>query len=181
MFEPKPAYQALLGEQAVDLAVEVSRVNVLGHVVLALGREPASRAMLDSSALLSYPEVGVPTVGYPSQRPLRTLCGPSTLFMNSIMARNPIQRVIDATCGTARLLEGASTLVRARDANITPVQLQAIFPDLKRLKVGEIEAFTDISAKFFSGELRVSRSVFGKEMRSLSNPKDDGDTSGVSA
>lgn len=81
------------------------------------------------------------------------------------MAKNPIQRMLDVTYGTARLLEGASTLVRARDANICPQQLQALYPDLKRLEVSEIRAFTDVSAKFFSGELRVSRKIFGKEMR----------------
>lgn len=67
--------------------------------------------------------------------------------------------------GTARLLEGASILVRAKEAEVSVRQLRAVFPDLKSLSDDQINNFTDVSQKFFNGELRVSGTVFNKEMR----------------
>ncbi|MFS8974497.1 hypothetical protein PO002_08310 [Cupriavidus necator] len=73
--------------------------------------------------------------------------------------------LVSKPAGTARLLEGASTLVRAKEAGVSVRQLRAVFPDLKSLSDDQINNFTDVSQKFFNGELRVSGTVFNKEMR----------------
>jgi hypothetical protein len=58
--------------------------------------------------------------------------------------------------GTARLLEGFSTLSRADKAGVSPQQMRAVFSDLKGHSDEQIRGFVGIGQKLVSGEARFA-------------------------
>jgi hypothetical protein len=64
--------------------------------------------------------------------------------------------------GTARLLEGFSTLNRADKANVTPEQMRAIFKDLKGRSDDHIRGFLEISQDLVSGNARFAGNAMPK-------------------
>lgn len=72
--------------------------------------------------------------------------------------------------GTARLLEGFSTLNRADKAGVTPQQMRAVFTDLKDRSDDQIRGFVEISQDLVSGKARFEGNAMPK------SPKDLGPT-----
>ena len=73
--------------------------------------------------------------------------------------------------GTARLIEGHSTLSRAKAANITNDQLRDLYPDLQKATDAEIDGFVELGNKFVKNKVRCKGSAFLKEKKVKSNLK----------
>ena len=81
------------------------------------------------------------------------------------MSLDTVKQVVTNPFGTARLIEGHSTLSRAKGANITNDQLRELYPDLRDTTDAEINGFVDLGNKFVKGEARCNGSAFPKERR----------------
>ncbi|HGM4734129.1 TPA: hypothetical protein ACKPYB_000646 [Stenotrophomonas maltophilia] len=68
--------------------------------------------------------------------------------------------VIDSPNGTARLLSGFSTLKNAADAGVTPSQMRAIFPDLRKYSDATIDGFVQMGSDMTEGKTIVASAVF---------------------
>jgi len=79
------------------------------------------------------------------------------------MSLESAKQVFTNPFGTARLIEGHSTLSRAKAANITNDQLRDLYPDLQKATDAEIDGFVRLGNKFVKGEVRCKGSAFPKE------------------
>jgi hypothetical protein len=75
---------------------------------------------------------------------------------------NTIYDSLSNPLGTARLLEGFSTLNRADKAGVTPQQMRAIFTDLKGRSDDQIRGFVEISQDLVSGKARFEGNAMPK-------------------
>lgn len=82
------------------------------------------------------------------------------------MIRQTIGDVFTAPLGTARLLEGSSTLRRAKEAGLTYAQTCRVFPDAQRYTAEELDAFVLIAGDLVSGEVRFTGDIFEARARS---------------
>lgn len=64
--------------------------------------------------------------------------------------------------GTARLLEGFSTLNRADKARVTPEQMREIFTDLKGRSDDQIRGFVEIAQDLVKGKARFEGKAMPK-------------------
>ncbi len=62
--------------------------------------------------------------------------------------------------GTARLLSGFSTLKNGADAGVTPGQMRAMFPDLRKYNDQKIEGFIELGADLTEGETMIPSAIF---------------------
>ncbi|PIB16938.1 hypothetical protein [Vibrio rotiferianus] len=61
--------------------------------------------------------------------------------------------------GMARLLEGYSTIKRARDANLTDEQIRQVFPDTQKFDSKELDGFMAVGGALVRGGMLVLREV----------------------
>ncbi|HAS6902112.1 TPA: hypothetical protein I7286_18965 [Vibrio parahaemolyticus] len=85
------------------------------------------------------------------------------------MSFETTKQVFKNPFGTARLVEGYSTLNRAKAANITNDQLRALYPDLQKATDNQIDGFVKMGNLFVGGEVRCQGSAFPKEPNANSN------------
>jgi hypothetical protein len=71
-----------------------------------------------------------------------------------------VRDVVSNPMGTARLLEGFSTLRRAEEARITPSQLRVLYPDLARCTDADVQGFMKVGHMLTCGELRLPGRAF---------------------
>ena len=76
------------------------------------------------------------------------------------MALNVLRDVVSNPMGTARLLEGFSTLRRAEAAGISVPQLRALYPDLALCSDADIHGFTKVAGLLSIGKLRLCGRLF---------------------
>ncbi|GAB0079414.1 hypothetical protein TOC8171_48200 [Pseudomonas syringae] len=76
------------------------------------------------------------------------------------MIVNTLIDTVRAPMGTARLLEGHSTLQRARDANLTCDQIRTVFPDVADCADEAILGFVEIGRRLIAGEARFKGKAF---------------------
>lgn len=76
------------------------------------------------------------------------------------MKLQTVRDVVSNPMGTARLLEGFSTLRRAEEARITPAQLRVLYPDLARCTDTDVQSFMKVGHMLTSGELRLPGQAF---------------------
>lgn len=81
------------------------------------------------------------------------------------MSFETVKQVFTNPFGTARLLEGHSTLSRAKTASITNEQLRELYPDLQKATDAEINGFVSLGNKFVKGDVRCKGSAFPKEKK----------------
>lgn len=84
------------------------------------------------------------------------------------MSLETAKQVFTNPFGTARLVEGYSTLSRAKVANITNDQLRTLYPDLKKATDAEIEGFVGLGNKLVKGNVRCKGSAFPKDRKKKS-------------
>lgn len=87
------------------------------------------------------------------------------------MSLETAKQVFTNPFGTARLVEGHSTLSRAKATNITNDQLRTLYPDLQKATDAEIDGFVKLGNKFVKNEVRCKGSAFPKEKKVKSNLK----------
>lgn len=85
------------------------------------------------------------------------------------MSLKTAKQVFTNPFGTARLIEGYSTLSRAKAANITNDQLRSLYPDLQKATDAKIDGFVELGNELVKGEVRCTGSAFPKEKRVKSN------------
>lgn len=85
------------------------------------------------------------------------------------MSLETVKQVFTNPLGTARLLEGHSTLSRAKAAKITNEQLRELYPDLQKATDAEINGFVSLGNKFVKGDVRCKGSAFPKEKKTNTN------------
>ncbi|EGQ8011598.1 hypothetical protein QX216_09400 [Vibrio parahaemolyticus] len=85
------------------------------------------------------------------------------------MSFETTKQVFKNPFGTARLVEGYSTLNRAKDANITNDQLRALYPDLQIATDNQINGFVELGNLFVGGQVRCQGSAFPREQNTNSN------------
>lgn len=76
------------------------------------------------------------------------------------MVMNTLLDTVRAPMGTARLLEGHSTLQRARDANLTCEQIRTVFPDVADCADEAILGFVEIGHRLITGDARFKGKAF---------------------
>lgn len=62
--------------------------------------------------------------------------------------------------GTARLVAGFSTLKNGADAGVTPAQMRAMFPDLRKYSESKIQGFIEVSSDLVEGATIIPSAVF---------------------
>lgn len=77
-----------------------------------------------------------------------------------VMVMNTLLDTVRAPMGTARLLEGHSTLQRARDANLTCEQIRTVFPDVADCTDEAILGFVEIGHRLITGDARFKGKAF---------------------
>lgn len=85
------------------------------------------------------------------------------------MSLETVKQVLTNPFGTARLLEGFSTLSRGKAAGITNEQLRKLYPDLQNATDAEINGFVSLGNKLVKGEASCKGTVFPKEKKTNSN------------
>ncbi|MGF6492083.1 hypothetical protein ABIE56_000236 [Luteibacter sp. 621] len=78
------------------------------------------------------------------------------------MTFQTMRDVVSNPMGTARLLEGFSTLRRAAQAGITPGQLRVLYQDLARCSEADVQGFMRVGELLVAGELRLRGQAFGE-------------------
>lgn len=73
---------------------------------------------------------------------------------------NAAKEAITHPMGTANLVSGFSTLARAEAASVTPAQMQAIFPDLRKYSEEQIRGFVGIGKDLSSGATVIPSTAF---------------------
>lgn len=73
---------------------------------------------------------------------------------------NAAKTVIDSPNGTARLLSGFSTLKNGADAGVTPAQMRAMFPDLRKYSDEKIHGFIELSSDLVEGKTVIPSAIF---------------------
>lgn len=71
-----------------------------------------------------------------------------------------IRDAVSNPMGTARLLEGFSTLRRADEAGISPAQMRVLFPDLAACTDADVRGFINIGTMLTRGDLRLQGRAF---------------------
>lgn len=85
------------------------------------------------------------------------------------MPLETVKQVFTNPFGTARLLEGHSTISRAKAASISNNQLRELYPDLQKATDAEIDGFVSLGNKFVKGEVRCKGTAFPKDKKMNSN------------
>ncbi|MEN6647596.1 hypothetical protein [Stenotrophomonas hibiscicola] len=73
---------------------------------------------------------------------------------------NAAKSVLSSPNGTARLLSGFSTLKNGADAGVTPSQMRAMFPDLRKYSDATIEGFIEMGSDLVEGKTIIPSAVF---------------------
>lgn len=86
------------------------------------------------------------------------------------MTIRTITDVLTSPLGTARLLEGFSTLNRANKAGLRPAQMRAVFTDLADCSDDQITGFVQIGGMLVRGEARFSGKALQPQGQNISSP-----------
>ncbi|WP_413693452.1 hypothetical protein [Psychromonas sp. KJ10-2] len=73
---------------------------------------------------------------------------------------NAAGEVLKSPNGTARLVSGFSTLKNGADAGVTPSQMRAMFPDLRKYTDDKIEGFIEVSSDLVAGDTIIPSAIF---------------------
>lgn len=78
-----------------------------------------------------------------------------------------IKDVISEPTGMARLVEGMSSLNRARDAELTNDQIRKVYTDLSDVSDDQLNGFISVGNMFISGEVRCKGKAFNNKNLTL--------------
>lgn len=73
--------------------------------------------------------------------------------------------------GTARILEGHSTLRRTKEASMTYDQICTVFPDAKKYTSAQLDAFVQVGEDLAAGRSRFSGRLFDAGSARTGKPK----------
>lgn len=73
--------------------------------------------------------------------------------------------------GTARILEGHSTLRRTKEARMTYDQICTVFPDAKKYTSEQLDAFVQVGEDLAAGRSRFSGRLSSGGSAGVSDPK----------
>lgn len=83
---------------------------------------------------------------------------------------NAASQVIKSPNGTARLVSGFSTLKNGADAGVTPSQMRAMFPDMRKYSDEQISGFIVVSSDLVAGDTIIPSAIF-EEPKSMEKVK----------
>ena len=87
------------------------------------------------------------------------------------MALRTVYDAVTNPLGTARILEGHSTLRRTKEAELTYDQICKVFPDAKKYTSAQLDGFILIGADLAAGRSRFSGRLFDSGSAEAGQPK----------